>query len=324
MKISTLIIIFCIGLMAGPAWSAEESWYWKGSGQLLVRNYSDSVQLENLYGVGVSLTGEYLEQGGFTVGYNFNNTDYKAGASSGLTEIKENILFLSGKANYHPDQLPGRLTLRLDGYLGNDEMSYRTTTAGLPMGGGSSKQTITVDDDLTVVSPMVSFLNYAKTFYADLGYAYSSYRSDDNATDDIDISQWTPTLGVGFNQAYDWLQLRAYFISLSSSNRVGDKDSTSALEAKWSHWFSAGAPLNLYSAYLSVLAGERIYAVDADAYSLSNVADLQTDMVAIGAEWKLSERTRVFLQGGYEAYKNLLLNDRYNSTYLYFYMSRSW
>lgn len=317
-------MICCLGLMVGQVRSAEENWYWKGSGQLLVKSYNGSDQLDYLTGVGVFLTGDYLERGGFTVGYNFNNTDYKADLSSGQTETKENILFLSGKANFHPDQLPGRLTLRLDSYLGNDELSFQTTTTGSPMGGGSSTQTITVDDDFTVVNPTVSFLNYAKTFYADVGFAYSSYRSDDDVTDDIDISQWTPTLGFGFNHAYDWLQLRAYLISLSSSNRVEDKDSTSALEAKWTHWFSANAPLNLHSARLTVLAGERLYAVDSDACSLCNVPDLQTGMVSIGAEWKLSELSSVFLQGGYESYKNLSLSDRYNSSYLFFYLSQNW
>ena len=310
--------------MAGQAWSVEE-WYWKGSGQLLLKNYSGSTQLENLSGFGIFLTGDYLEQGGFTAAYNLNHTSYKSGLSNAPFEIDENILFLSGRANFHPDQLPGRLTLRIDGYVGNDAMRFRISTpAPDPMGGGSSQQTVTVDDKFVAVNPMVSFLNYAKTFYADLGYAFSNYRSDDSGADDIDIIQWTPTLGFGFNRAYDWLQLRAYLISLSDSNRVGGKDATSAVEAKWTHWFPANAPLNLHSTRLTVLAGERIYAVDSDACSLCNVPDLQTGVVSIGAEWKLSEQASVLLQGGYETYENLLLNDRYSSTYIYVYMSRNW
>ena len=324
MKISPIILIICFWLMAGQSWSAED-WYWKGSGQLLLKNYSGSTQLENLSGFGVFLTGDYLERGGFSIGYNFNQTNYKSGLSSGLQENNENIIFLSGRANFHPDQLPGRLTLRLDGYAGNDEMSIRITTPiPGPMGGGSSQRTITMKDKFVVVNPIVSFLNYAKTFYADLGYAYSSYRFDDNTTDDIDIVQWTPTLGFGFNRAYDWLQLRAYLIDLSASNQAGDKDTTSALEAKWTHWFPSSAPLNLHSARLTILAGERIYAVDSDACSLCNVPDLQTGAISIGAEWKPSEQTSVLLQGGYETYEDLLLNDRYSSTYLYVYLSRNW
>ena len=324
MKRSSIIFMLFFGFISSQAWS-DENWYMKSSGQLLLKSYSGSAQLENLSGFGVFLTGDYLERGSFTVAYNLNHTSYKLGLSNAPFEIDENIIFLSGRANFQPDQIPGRLTLRLDGYVGNDAIRSRvsTPTPG-PMGGGSSQQTITVDDKIVVVNPMVSFLNYAKTFYADLGYAYSNYRSDDNSTDDIDISQWTPTLGFGFNRAYDWLQLRAYFIDLSASNRVGETKETSALEAKWTHWFSANAPLNLHSARLAVLAGERMYAVDSDACSLCNVSDLQTSLVSIGAEWKLNEKTNLLLQGGYESYENELLNDRYSSTYLYAYLSRSW
>lgn len=190
--------------------------------------------------------------------------------------------------------------------------------------GGSSKKTVSLEDKILVMNPIVSFLNYAKSFYAGFGFAFSNYRSDVSGTDDIDIVQWTPTIGIGFNRAYDWLQLRAYLIGLSSSNRVADKDSTSALETKWIHWFSADAPLNLHSARLTVLAGERIYAVDSDAYSLANVPDLQTGAISVGAEWKLSEPTSLLLQGGYEMYESLLLNDRYGSAYMYLYLSKNW
>jgi len=324
MKRLSTIIFICFWFVVNQAWSAED-WYMKSSGQLLVKNYSSSSQLENLFGFGVFLNGDYLERGGFSIGYNFNQTNYKSGLISGLKENNENILFLSGRANFNPDQIPGRLTLRLDGYVGDDATSFLVTvpTPG-PMGGGSSQKTITVDDEFAVVSPMVSFLNYAKTFYADLGYAYSSYRSDDSGTDDINVSQWTPTLGFGFNQAYDWLQLRGYFIDLSTSNRVDTKETTSALEVKWTHWFSADAPLNLHNIRLTVITGERLYAVDSDACSLCNVPDLQTGLVSIGAEWKLNEQTNVLLQGGYESYEDMLLDEQYSSTYLYGYLSRNW
>lgn len=324
MKNLCIFFIVCSWFAAGQSWSAE-NWYWKGRGQLLLKNFSGSNELDNLNGFGVFLEGDYLERSGFAFGYNHNLTSYRSGLSNAPFEIAEDILFLSARTNFHVDQLPGRLTLRMDGYVGTDKLRYRmsTPTPG-PMGGGSTTKTVTVNDDLTVVNPMVSFLNYAKTFYMDLGYAASSYRSDDASVDDIDIEQWTPTLGFGFNHAYDWLQLRTYLISVSNSNRVTDVNDTSALEARWTHWFSVDAPLGLHSVSMAVLAGERIYTVDSDACSLCNVPDLQTGMISIGAEWKLTEKISVLLQGGYEAYKNVLLDDPYSSTYLYGHVSRTW
>lgn len=324
MKASHIIVIFLCWLIAREVWSADD-WYWKTSGQLLLKTYNGSAQLDDLSGAGVFLHGDYLERGGLTFAYNLNHTSYKSGLSNAPFETDENIYFLGGLVNFHPDQIPGRLTFRLDGYVGNDAIRYRisTPTPG-PMGGGSSQRTITVDDEFVVMNPMVSFLNYAKTFYADLGYAYSNYRSGDSNTGDIDISQWTPTLGFGFNRAYDWLQIRGYFIDPSASNRVGDTKETSAVEAKWTHWFSADAPLSLHNARLSVLSGKRIFAVDSDALSLSNVSDLQTSGIAIGAEWRPGEKTSLLLQGGHETYESLVLNGRYSSAYLYAYMSQSW
>ena len=310
--------------MAGQALSAED-WYWKGDGQVLLKNYSDNAQAESLYGVGVFLSADYLERSGLAVGYNYNHTNYKSGLVNMPYAIDENLLFLSGRVNYYPDYLPGRLGLRLDGYIGNDEIFSRTTTTapGSPMGGGSTQQITKVNDKFMVVNPVVSFLNYSKTCYVGLGYAYSSYHSNDTGIDDVDIRQWSPALGFGFNRSYDWLQIRAYLISRSNSNRSGGNDATSALEAKWTHWFSADGLLDLDNIRLAILAGESIYAVDSDAYSLSNIPDVKTGMVSVGAEWKLNEGLNVLFQGGYEAYEDLLLNERYNSTYIYFYVSRN-
>lgn len=318
------LILFCSFLLLPGIGRGASDWYWKGSGQLLLKSYNGSMQLDNLTGIGATLSGDYLERGGVSVGLQFNQTDYKPAASNGLNQIDESILYLSGRMNFHPDSLPGRLSVRLDSYLGNDALQIQTTTSGGGMGGGSSNNTETIDDKFSVINPIISFLNYSKTYYVDLGYAFSHYRSDDDATDDIEISQWTPTLGFGFNQAYDWLQLRGYLIQLSNSNRVQDKDATSALELKWIHWYSAEAPLNLHSTRLSLLAGERIYAVDSDACSLCNVPDLQTGAMSVSAEWKLSEQTSVLLHGAYEAYKNLLINDRYNSNILFLSITQQW
>jgi hypothetical protein len=191
------------------------------------------------------------------------------------------------------------------------------------MGGGSTR-TITVTDEFWALNPTVSFLNYAKTFYLDLGYAQSNYQSDDNSVDDIDVRQWAPTLGIGFNRAYDWVQMRAYFISLSNSNRVAGKDGTSALEVKYTHWYTADAPLNLHSLRFTVLSGERIYAVDSDACSLCNVTGLQTGVLSIGAEWKINEQSSVRLQGALETYENVLISDKYSSNNIFVYGSRNW
>jgi len=317
MKIIRVILVLCFWFITGQAWAVED-WYWKGGVGLLAKGYNDSMKLHDLTGIGGMLSGDYMERGGFVASYNVNHINYQSDISSDPKGIDETILMLSGRLNFHPDGLSGKVTLRLDSYSEIDDMHYRVT------GSGPSKKIFTIRDSVVGVNPIVSFLNYAKTFYADVGYAYTSYRSDDTAVDDVNVSQWTPTLGFGLNRSYDWLQLRAYLISLSASNRVAGNDLTSALEVKWSHWFTADVPLNLHSARLAAVVGKRIYAVDSDAGSMFSMPDLQTGAISIAAEWRLGDQVSAVLQGGYESYQELLSNDRYNSVYMYVSVSQSW
>jgi len=312
-----VIHILCFWLFTGQAWAAE-NWYWKGGVELLAKGYNDSMKLHDLTGIGGMLSGDYMERGGFVVSYNVNHINYQSNISSDPKSIDEAVLMLGGRFNFHPDGLPGRVTLRLDGYRENDDMHYRVS------GSGSSKKIVTIRDRVVGVNPVASFLNYTKTFYADVGYAYTHYHSDDSAVDDVNVRQWAPTLGFGLNRSYDWLQLRAYLISLSASNRVADKDITSALEVKWSHWFTADVPLDLHSARLAAVVGKRIYAVDSDASTMFSVSDLQTGAISIAMEWRLGDQISTVLQGGYESYEELLSNDRYNSVYMYVSVSQSW
>lgn len=308
----------------GVAWSADD-WYWKASGQLLLKGYQGSEQLAAFSGFAGFIAADYLERGGLKFGYHVARTAYRSGLGAAPQDVNGQIFYGSGHLNYFPDQLPGQLSVRLDAYLGRDDWQYETVTATPgPMGGGSQRKTFTENDDYQALNPIVSFLNFSKTFYADLGYAVSSYHFSDSSVDNIHITQWAPTLGFGFNRNFDWLQLRAFLIELSSSNRIADTDSTSALELKWLHWFGPDAPLAMHGVHLSLLSGQRAYAVDSDACALCNTADLQTGLITVGAEWQLEQQFTVLLQAGQESYENTLLNDDYQSTYLYMSISHTW
>lgn len=318
------LVVAVLGSLASGERASAGDWYWTGSGEVLLRDYSDAPRLDSLVGFGVQLDGDYLERGGFVLGYNYNQRSYKPASVEAVDRVDENIAFAGGHLSFFPDALPGSLTLRLDGYLGRDSIRVRTPPSGGGMGGGQPAGSYTIDDDITVLAPNLSFLNFAKTLYLDLGYAFSSYRASDATVQDIDVRQWTPTIGLGFNEARDWLQLRGYLIDLSNSNRVAGQDATSAIEAKWTHWYGADAWLGLHSTQLTLLGGERLLAVDGDAHAIYSVADLQTGSVALALEWELGEQSALFLQGAWEQYRNLTLDDDYASPYFYLYLSRKW
>jgi hypothetical protein len=338
MKELKAIILLVTLLLSGLAWS-DNDWYSKGGVEALQKSYNGSDYYDGLSGVGAYFSKDYLEKTSFIVGYNYNKRQYKSGLTGAPSDMSENIIFLGASSNYFLDSLPGKLTLRLDGYVGQDK--YNNYSVPAPMGGGT--QNISIKDNFTVLNPTVSFLNFAKTFYLDLGFSYSTYKSNDSAnnninithpkkniivggstTDDLTVTQWTPTIGFGFNRAIDWLQLRSYLIHYSSSNRVDFKDSTVALEAKWVHWFSSDPLLGMDSLSFGLLAGERIYAVDSDSYSLYNFADMQKSSFSVSAKWKLKNQLNFIFQAGYENNKDIVENNNYSSSYLYGQLSKNW
>ncbi len=338
MRILKLGFVFIALIFSSHVWS-DGDWYGKGGVEALERSYSSSVYYDDLAGFGVYAAADYLEKASFIAGYNYNKRQYKSGLAGAPSDMKESIVFLGASGNYYLDNIPGKLTLRLDGYVGQDK--YNNYSVPAPMGGGT--QNVSIKDKFTVLNPSVAFLNHTKTFYLDLGFAYSTYKSNDSAnnninithpkkniivggstTDDITVTQWTPTIGLGFNRAVDWLQFRSYLIHYSSSNRVDFKDSTSALETKWIHWFSSNSFLGVESASFTLLAGERIYAVDRDSYSLYSFADMQKSSLALSAKWKLDDQLSLIIQAGYENNEDIIDNNNYSSSYLYGQLSKNW
>jgi hypothetical protein len=243
----------------------------------------------------VVLSGDYLEKGGYTLGVTRSNIEGKAGTA----DLGQTALFASGRMNFTPDKLPGRLTARLDLHaIDNDDASGDT-------------------DGVRVVAPQASYLSFDKRSYVDLGYARSTYRND------LSVNQWTPTLGIGFNGGADWLQFRGWFIDPSDVARAQGKDSTIALETKWTHWLAPNM-FGIDNLKASLLLGERIYAVDGDAGSVANLADIQRGGASLGAEWKLGRSGKLLMQLGQDRYRNETLADDYNSNYGYLWLSTQW
>jgi len=283
---------FC--LSAGAALAAGE-WNTTLGGQAAYGAYSGADQRDAWASAGVVLSADYLEKGGYTLGVSGTNIKGRAG----VPDIDQSAVFASGRLNFTPDKLPGRLTARLDLHaIDNDDATGDT-------------------DGVRVVAPQLSYLSFDKRSYVDLGYAHSTYRND------LSVNQWTPTVGVGFNQGADWLQFRGWFIDPSNAARAQGKDSTTALETKWTHWLAPNM-LGIDNLKASLLLGERIYAVDGDAGSVANLADIQRGGASLGAEWKIGSAGKLLAQFGQDRYRNATLADDYKSNYGYLWLSTQW
>ena len=275
---------------------AEESdWSVSMDKQGIYGSYSGSNNRDSIIGAGVLLDANYLERGGIAIGGSFTKLSFNAG-----NEIDQKALYGSLHYNLHLDAIPGLLTLRIDGHgISNNDVSGDT-------------------DNVRVIAPQLSFMNYDKTFYTDLGYAYSVYQNN------LKVHQFTPTIGFGFNASADWIQLRGYFVDPSNPLRAQNKNSTTAVEAKWTHWFEPGSWYRPEMAQITGLAGERIYAVDGDAAIVYNLADIQQGSASLSLQWRVSESMKLMLIGGNERYLDNTIADTYDNRLIYLNISNQW
>ena len=289
----------------------------RASGQATVAGYSGSDLRDTLYSAGFFIGGDYLEQGGVTLGYNYTEVEGKASNPGDFDTLEENTFYLSGKVHSYSDGLSGKLSWRLDGYFIRDDANIKGGK-----GQGDDKDNIWADGDIGVLNPVVGFINNEKSRAFDLGYAFSNY--DYDGFDDYQAHQLTPTFGFAPGGAANWVQLRGYFIHLSDDDVNDGNSDTQALEAKWTHWLGPNALLGLHSVGLNVLVGERFLAVDPDAAVVYTLADEQQGSIALNGSWNLGDQTSLMLQVGYEQFENRTLNDDYDSAYLYLNLSHRW
>jgi hypothetical protein len=241
------------------------------------------------------------------------------------TVINENMFHLGGGYSWFSDALPGKLSVGLDGYAG--EYTSETTTiindgGGMGGMGGAVRLTSSESTGIAVLHPQIMFMNFARTFYGDLGYAYSEYDSD--APYDTEAEQITASLGLGWNESYDWLQLRGYFINVEQQTPFLNDDNFTSAEIKYMHWFSEKPAPYLDNIRLSLLAGERVLAVDPDAKAVYSISDKQTGGVSIAGQWKLSQSMELMLLAGYDQYEDDILAEKYNSLIFYANLQSQW
>ena len=291
-RLLTIIPLFST-LLTQPL-LAQDEWKIKTDLQGSYGNYGNSVLRKYTWSTGLFITADYLDSIGFTMGYSRTDVNYKLG----IERLSQDSYFGSVRKHLTLGNLT-RVTFRVDGHLINNNDPTNGTDEG------------------AIVAPQISYLNADKNLYFDLGYAYSLYAGD------LNLNQWTPTIGIGFNQNSDWLQLRGYFIYSSNAQRTQGKEDTYAVEAKYTHHFAAN-PIKISRLQVMGLAGERMYAVDGDAGSVYNLADTQKGSFSLSGAWDLNNAWSLLLIGGLEFYENGDIGDDYSNRYVYFNINKNW
>ncbi|WOJ94432.1 hypothetical protein R0135_04530 [Congregibacter variabilis] len=319
-------LIRCYLLLGSASLSAiavaDESWELRASAQTVYAAYSGAQLRDDLFGAGVYIGGDYLEKGGFILGYSYTEVQGKGAGVGTFDSFEENAAYLSGRLHSYSDSLAGKISWRLDGYLiSNDASEAISEIQGGAADSGAGPYVVG-EADIGVVNPIVSYMNHDKDLSVELGYSHSNY--DYDGRDEYQVHQLTPALGFSVAGPNNWVQLRGYFIHISDDEVNDGKNDTSAVEAKLTHWFGPSGPLGLDSLGFAGMLGERFLAVDSDAAVVYTLADEQQGVVSVNGRWKLDEQTSIMLQAGYEQFENRAINDEYDSTYIYLNLSHKW
>lgn len=287
MKKQLLILLFG-GMFVSHAPQAAERWKFNAGAQGTVLDYSGSQFRDGVHEMGGLFSGDYLDDGGFTLGYTRTDIKFK----QNLETINQDSYYGSLRKHLYLDDVPGKITLRADGYLLSNTDSTGAT------------------DGVNAWATQASFTTFDKQYYLDFGYARSAYRN-------MFVNQYTPTVGTALFENDGWLQLRGYFIDPSDPDLSQGIKFTQAAETKYTHFLSPDGLFKPNNLQITGVYGNRLYQVDMDAASVINLSDIQRGGIILGAEWKFGSATKMLLQGGQNTYINRNVGDNYESRFLY-------
>jgi hypothetical protein len=243
---------------------------WTFNGGVSASNgaYKKAVTRDKIQESMVSLSGNFLDQGGLAAHYEKTHYSLKSGGA-GTEQV---ALLFSGHLDFKSsDATPARTTLRLDNHriYNNDSSGYT--------------------DNVVAYAPQLSWLSGDRSQYVDLGLGYSRYQYQ------MIVRQFTPTLGFALRKQADWIQLRGYYIDGMTPARADGKSKTMALETKWTHTFSLPIKHWPQSMTVGVSKGERRYAIDMDEQTVANLDDLDKGVVSLGLTWELAKKYKLIL-----------------------------
>lgn len=281
--------------------NSDERWYVDATLNGMVGSYSDSALRDNFYSGSAWLNVDYIDIYSFAIAYNHLNITSRD-AVPGAFDITQDAVAGRFQYYFYNDTLGGKITAQLVVHdISNDA----------PM---------TLANSATVIAPKIAYMHYDHDLYFDLEYVDSSYSDNVN----FSIQQISSAIGFGFNKNYDWLQFKAYLIESGNKLQTQGESSLTSVDIKWTHWFSSPGIFAMDHFFIDVMAGERIFAVDNDSFSVYNLEDVQQESALLGLGWRAGEDVDVTAVLAVEKYKNKLIDDAYDRQYLYINLTRHW
>lgn len=294
---STLLFI---GILYADA-EAGERWYIDAEAKVSAGQYSDSLLRDDFYSAGMLLNVDYIDIYSFAFTYNYLKINFKDSAA-GAFDVSQDAF--TGRFQYHfyNDALAGKVTAQL--------VAHNITNTA----------TMAVSADVIVLAPKITYTSYSKDLLVGFEYARSDYAGRRNLV----INQYTPSIGFGFNQNDDWLQINAYFIQSNNVLLSYGEDSLSSIRLKWRHLFESSTLFAINNFFIDALAGERVFAVDNESFDIYNLEGVQQESVLLGLGWRPAEDFDITAIAGVEKFTNKLIDNDYQRQYLYLRLTGHW
>ena len=277
-----------------------EHWYVDATVDGSAGKYSDSILRDDFYSAGAILNIDYLDNYSFALAYNNLNIKYKD-AGSGAFNINQDAFAGRFQYYFYNDSLAGKITTQL--------VAHRIIN-------NSPTEFV---GNVTIIAPKLAYMHYDKDLAVDFEYVWSGY-----ANNNLVIQQFAPSIGFGFNQNSDWLEFKAYVITSNDKSQSHGEGSFTSARIKWKHWLDPDAIFGVNNFFIDALAGQRVFAVDNEAFTVYNLEDIQQESIALGFGWRPGEEFDISAVAGIEKYKNKIIDNTYNREYLYISLTKHW
>lgn len=266
----TLLLIPILLLPLGKL-QAQQAWQLNAELLHAQGNYHDSYTMNRQRSGGLRVSGEYQKQWGVSAGLVATTIDLNSSHGSNPAIHQQNWL-LSSYLHLPSSPTSGRWTIQLDTHrIEND------TTQG-------------DSDGVNVIASQIRWASTSAPITLGLSYAQSHYK------DSPTTRQYTPSLGLGFNQNKYWLQMDLYVIDHLEPSRALGQSRTRGTDIKLTHFLSPGKTWKPRSITVGIETGKKFHAVDMTSQTVYNLPMTNTGGASIAAMWPLGTDTALNFQ----------------------------
>ncbi len=268
LKSSAVLVASAIAAIGGAVdASAQQAnpWVFTGGASTTALSYKNAINRDSVAETGLVVDANSALEGGIGGGISRSTVKNK----NGVATLNQTNKHLSGRTYQIQGMDGGKMTYRLDYLTADNNDSTRLT------------------DDVKAWAPKLSYVNAKGDLILDFEYATTKYQQS------LNVKQYAPKITWAVNDFYDYLSLKAVSQKIDTNgtpSRSMGLSAASSLEASWTHFNAKSSDQWIPSSYtVTAMTGKRMYYVNTDAGSISNLSHQTGQSLSFGANWTLAK-----------------------------------